>query len=335
MDNLREYIDGINELPEDILLGRIVMFTITDAPLLHADMEKWFAELGLNPKYLPTQNRAIDAFKKATTFVDGFEYDIDPTAKYPKRGILLTRPVTADGEMVVRFVVREIRDAKRRQLGHNKAIEAVFYKGTKLGGLVQKGSERIRLTKIVTDDSGTVTLEPTEEPEIDKAITVIEDRYNHYYKYLDSQKVRATVRDYLKYLNAIEIKGGVYFIHKNRTEELLRLRELVKRCGSGCRMDQIPIVDLDNERQIIVEAFQREAEEELSTLVKDIAFVRSTRKKVSPEAYAKLKTKYDLVINQAMEYQRTLHITQTRTSAAAELALDSLKELQRDLLGGP
>jgi len=329
MDNLREYIDSISELPEEILLGRIVMFTITDEPILYSDVEQWFNDLNLNPTHLPAQNRPVDAFKKATTFVDGDEYDIFPGNSASTKGILLTRPVTTDNEMVVRFIVREVRDTKRRQLGHHKVIEAVFYKGQKVGGVIQKGSERIRLTKIMDD------LEPTEVVEIDKAIDTIQGRYNHYVKYLDAQKIRAMVREYLKYLNAIEIKGGVYFIHKNRTEELLRLRELVNRCGGGCRMDQIPIVDLDNERDMIVEAFQREAEEELSTLVKEIAFVRQTRKKVSPEAYAKLKTKYDLVMNQALEYQRTLNITQTRTSAAAELALDSLVELQRDLLGGP
>lgn len=328
MDTIREYLDGITELPEDVLLGRIVMFTVTEEPILRSDVERWFRELGLNPTYLPAENRAVDAFKKATTDVDKTEYDIFPGASNSTKGILLTRPVTTDNEMVVRFIVREVRDTKRRRLGHDKAIEAVFYKGQKVGGVVQKGSERIRLTRI--NDA----LEPSEVAEIDKAINLIQDRYTHYYKYLDGQKIRAMIRSYLKYLNAIEIKGGVYFIHKNRTEELLRLRELVNKCGGGCRMDQIPIVDLDNERQIIVEAFQREAEEELNTLVKEIAFVRSTRKRVSPEAYAKLKTKYDLVMNQAMEYQRTLGLSQSRTSAAAELALDSLVTLQRDLLGG-
>ena len=325
MDNIREYLNGISELPEDILLGRIVMFTVTDEPLLHSDVERWFTELKLNPSYLPAQNRAVDAFKKATTDVDKTEYDLP----HDQKAILLTRPVTADNEMVVRFIVREKRDSRRRKLGHDKAIEAVFYKGSKIGGVVQKGSERIRLTRVndALDPSG------SEIAEVQKAIDLIQDRYDHYYKYLDGQKVRGMIRNYLKYLNAIEIKGGVYFIHKNRTDELMRLRELVNRCGGGCHMDQIPLVDLDNERKIIVEAFQREAEEELDTLVREIAFVRQTRKNVTPEAYAKLKGKYELVMGQAMEYQRTLGLSQSRTSAAAELALDSLVELQRDLLG--
>jgi len=323
MSDLRDYLSQVTELPEDVLLGRIVMFTVTDQPVSRADMERWFIELNLNAQYLPPPIRAIDAFKKATTDVDGVEYDMPNSTK----GILLNRPVTTDHEMVVRFVVREVRDAARRKLGHDTAIEAVFYKATVHNGKVQPGTERIRLTKMSTN------LDPSEEPHIDQAIDRIRAQYDRYYKYMDGQKIRATIRAYLKYLNAIEIKGGVYFVHKNRTDELMRLREMVNRCGGGCRMDQIPIIDLDNERQIVIEAFQREAEQALNDLTREIATVRSTRKKVSPEMYAKLKQQYDQVLNQAMEYQRTLGISQVKTSAAAELALDSLTELQKGLLG--
>jgi hypothetical protein len=323
MSDLRDYLNSINELPDDVLLGRIVMFTVTDERVERAKLEQWFVDLNLNPTFIPAENRAIDSFKKATTDVDSTEYELPGNLK----GILLTRNVTTDNEMVVRFIVREIRDSARRKLAHDKVIEAVFYKETKAGGKVQRGTGAIRLTKVMDD------LEPSEEPNIDKAIQAVKDSYDNYYRYIDGQKIRAMVREYLKYLNAIEIKGGVYFVHKNRTDELLRLRDLLNRVGGGCRMDQIPIIDLDNERQIIVEAFQREAEESLSNLVKDIAFVRSTRKKVTPDAYAKLKRAYDRVMDQAMEYQRTLGLSQTRTSAAAELALDSLGELQKALLG--
>lgn len=323
MSELRDYLNSVSELPDDVLLGRIVMFTVTDERVERAKLEQWFVDLNLNPAYLPAENRAIDSFKKATTDVDSTEYEMAAH----RRGILLNRPVTTDNEMVVRFVVREIRNSERRTLNHDKVIEAVFYKETKLQGKVQRGTGAIRITKIMDH------LEPGEEPHIDKAIQEIKDAYDSYYRYIDGQKIRAMVREYLKYLNAIEIKGGVYFVHKNRTDELLRLKELLNRVGGGCRMDQIPIIDLDNERQIIVDAFQREAEDALNTLVKDIAFVRSTRAKVTPDAYAKLKRAYDRVMDQAMEYQRTLGLSQTRTSAAAELALDSLGELQKALLG--
>lgn len=324
MSDLRDYLDAVDELPDEVTIGRVVMFTITDEQVKREDLISWFAELGLNPQFLPREIKPVDAFKKATSQIDEHEYArADGT-----RGILLTRPVTTDREMVCRFIVREIRNTGRRRLDHHKAIEATFYKGTKVGGKIRPGSERIRLTRVVDN------LDPSELSDIDTAIAKITDLYDRYVNFLDGQKIRAVIRDYLKYLNAIEIKGGVYFVHKNRVDELTKLVEVVNRLGGGCRAYQIPLVDMENERKMVVEAFEREAEDALNELVRRITHVRQTRGKVTPAAYAKLKDEYDTVLNRAMEYQRTLNLSQVRTAAAGELALDALSALQHDLLKG-
>lgn len=324
MSEFRDYLNQITELPEDVLLGRVVMFTVSDMnDVTPTQMAAWFSELGLSANYLPAPNRAVDAFKKATTDVDGTEFD-RPTSR--TIGTLMTRDVSTDNEMIVRHLVREIKNSKRKTLSHETVAELVFYKAQSHQGKVVPGTERIRLT--VRSDA----VQAEDSVAVNNALQQIKQAYDDHLKFVDAQKLRALIRKYLKYLNAIEIKGGVYFIHKNRTTELLQLRELVNRCGQNTRMDQIPIVDLENEREIIREAFQREAEQALNDLTTEITMVRSTRKKITPSMYAKLRGKYDDVMSQAMEYQRTLNITQTRTSAAAELALDSLTELQKDFL---
>lgn len=323
MSEMRDYLDKVSELPNDVLLGRVVMFTVADMnPVTHADIQAWFGQLQLNTAYLPAVNRAVDAFKKATRKVDRVEYDRTSSGT---KGVLLVRDVSTDDEMIVRHLVREVVDAQRRKLSHDKVAELVFYKAQMHKGKVQPGTERVRLTMEQSVDA-------EDAIHVRKALTDVQTQYEHEVKYIDSNKLRATIREYLKYLNAIEIKGGVYFIHINRTDELMRLRDLVNRCGAGTRMDQIPILDLDNERQMVIEAFQREAEQALNDLSTEIATVRATRQKVTPSMYAKLRGEYDKVINQALEYQRTLRINQDRTSAAAELALDSLTELQKAFL---
>lgn len=323
MTNIHSYLQGLTELPEDILLGRLVMFTISDRDVTRADLVQWFDDLHLNQKFLPPEVRPIDAFKKATSEIDEHSYPMADGTE----GILLTRKVTTTRDELQRGIVREIRDSRRRTLSHGVVIDARFYKPKKVTGVTQGGSERIRLTRM------NEALTPSEIPEIDKVMQEIETRYRHHVSYLDGNKVRAVVRNYLRYLNALELKGGVYFVHTSRTDELKRLQELVRRCGGGCRMDLIPLVDMANERDIIIEAFQKEAEESLLDLVKSIAHVSNTRKEVTPEAYTKLKKEYDTILKQALEYQRTLSLTQTRTGNAAELALDALTELQKKLLG--
>jgi hypothetical protein len=323
MNDLRDYLDSAGELPDDILLGRIVMFTVAETFVDRARLESEFSMNRLNPSLLPPPIKKVNAFKKATTDLNDTTY-ANPTNSRV-HNVLLTRRVATDTEMVTRFIVREVRDEARKALYHQKVIECVFYKSN---GSSSGAPERAQFTRIDDD------LEPWEIPHIDAAIAQMEADYDKYANFHDSNAIRAMIRDYLKYLNSIELRGGVYFVHKSRTDELLRLRTAVRALATGCRLDLIPLIDLENEREIIIDAFQREAEQALMEVVRDSTFVLNTRKTVTPDAYAKLKGRYDAVLAQASEYQRTLRLTQDRTSNAAELALDSLAAVQKALLEG-
>lgn len=324
MSDFRKYLDEAGELPADVILGRIVMFTITDTPTRRDDLSDIFDRHNLNPSMLPGEIRAVDAYKKATSDANGTTYPLLDG----NTATILCRDVSSNSESIVRHLVREIRDSRRRQLAHERVAEAVFYRPRPgSGGLVQRGSERFN---VIIDP--THCQDDDERSHVESVCDQVKTDYDLYTHFLDGNKLRATVRGYLKYLNAIELKGGVYFVHSNRTDELLRLGAAVAEIA-GCRMNLIPLIDLDNEREMVVEAFQREASQALNEIVVEISTLRATRKKVSAEAYAKIKAKYDGVINQANEYLRTLGLSQDLTAASAEIALDSLAELQMSVLG--
>ncbi len=319
---LRDYLDKSGGLPADALLGRIVLFTIADQQTERDDLVKWFDELGLNHALLPAEIKPVDAFKKATS-----EAKEEYLLSTGRTAAVLCREVTSDSEQIIRQITREIKDGKRRRLGYSKAIECVFYRARPgQGGKLARGTERLRIT---IDADGISAEERPKMQEIAQGITA---RYERYSRFLDGNKMRAVVREYLKYLNAIEIKGGVYFVHANRQAELDSLRTLVDRL-SGCSMQTIPLVDLENERQMIVDAFQREASQRLDEIVRDISELRASRKNITADAYAKIRARYDRVMDQANEYLRTLDISQDSTASAAELALDSLVTLQTEMLG--
>jgi hypothetical protein len=278
----------------------------------------------LDPAFVPEPNRAVDAYKKATSEVDDYEYRLPNNTT----AAVLVRDVVSNGEVIVRHLIREVRDQRRKRLDHGKIGEAVFYRPSMQGKRVVPGSERFRLS---VDKE---LLNKDERPAVQGLVDKVNASYARYHDYMDGMKVRAMVRDYVKHLNAVTIKAGVYFVHVSRRDELQRLQELVSRLGHGCSMELIPLVDLDEQRDMVVDAFQTEAEKALQEVVRQIAHIRSTRKTVTPDAYAKLKREYDSVIMRATEYTRTLNISQDRTAGAAEIALEQLAELQRNMLGG-
>lgn len=322
---VKKYLDQTGDLPADALLGHLVLFRINDGDYNRDDIEAWFEDLKLNPGFVPVPGKAVDAYKKATSQGDDFDYDLpDGTVAH-----VLVRDVVSDSKVITRHLVREIRDSKRRRLAYGPIGEATFFRPVTTNGIVQPGSERFQLR---VDHQQLVA---HERPPMQALVDKISNAYDRYVKFIDGDKARAMVREYVKYLNGTMLKDGIYFVHITRKEELDRLSEVVSRLGNGCRMDTIPLVNLEDQKDMVVEAFQAESEKALAEVVKEIAHVRGTRKTVTPEAYAKIKNKYDTVMLRATEYTRTLDVSQERTAGAAEVALDSLAELQRQMLGDP
>lgn len=314
---LRSVIDDLNDLPLDALLGRIVLFTITDEPVAHSDLERWFSDLGLDDKYLPAQGKSLDAFKKATS---------DTKDSYPMKrqrtGQLLCRDVTSTGEFVRRQITREIKDGGKKRLAYDEAITCTFYRPP------ADRQDAAQLRIVVNDQ----VLEDEELKIVQLVAQSIKVRYDRYYQYLDGQKLRACIRGYLKKLNAIEIKGGVYFVHASRDDELNRLAELVGKFGGGCHMNMIPIVDLERERKFIAQVFEREASQALNDLTREARELMAASGSVTTAAVAKLKARYDEVLGNAEEHMLTLQVSQDVTAASAEVALKALLSLQEEML---
>lgn len=306
---LRQYLNDAGQLPADVLLGRIVLFTITDEAVAHNDLERWFDELALDKSMLPAPIKEIDAFKKATSGIDGKKYGLTggTTAH------MLCRDVTSNEMLVRRQVTREVQDSKKKRLYYNAAVEATYYRPG------PGGTGRIKL-KINRDE---VLAE--EMDDLRNVCSQITSSYQQYADFHDGQKLRGIVRSYLKHLNAIEVKGGVYFIHVSKDAELTALCELVNRFGGGCVMKTLPIVDLDEEREFIAAVFEREAAQSLQEIIRD---VRASGNGITGAAYAKLKGRYDEVLGRAEEHMVNLQVTQDITAASAEVALDELRKLQ-------
>jgi hypothetical protein len=316
---LRTYIDEVGDLPPDTLLGRLALVTITEEKVRRDDVVAWFADLGLDETMLPAANKAVDAFKKATSDTK----DSYPLAK-GRVATLMCRDVTSNADYIKRQITREVRDGDRRKLDYDgglgsggEAIGITFYRATSFDNQASA-----RLTVSVNP-----RLSPSEQPLVRQVARSIKERYDDYLSYLDAQKIRYMVRGYLKKLNAIEVKGGVYFVHSSRDEELGRLSELVNRLGGDCMMHQIPIPDRDRDRAFIVRTFEREAAQSLQDLTKEINEILGNTDAVTPSTYRRLKSRFDEVASNAEEHTLTLQISQDSTSASAEIALDALTEL--------
>lgn len=325
MSELREYIQQTGELPDDVLLGWIVMWGVADCDpgVTPEALKDLFDKYELNDTMLPAPPKQVDAFKKATSSVK-HEHPLEDgnTVSF------LCRDVKASGNYIERQIIREIRDTSTRTLSYTKAITATFYRAVPdKDRKIKAHSGRVRFT----------THPDNYPPEEADLVEGIRDQLAHAYStfetHVDAQRIRAVIRDYIAHLNAIQLRSAVYFVHQERADELRRLGEMVEQLPGKCRMNLVPLVDLPAQRVMVIDAFQEEAAKRLAEIVERCQELK-TYKRVTPEQYAAVRLEFDQVMDQANEYLRTLEINQDVTGASAELALEALVDLTHVMVDG-
>jgi hypothetical protein len=208
--------------------------------------------------------------------------------------------------------------------------------GRRTGGESLKTSVLTTITEIGYDGKATGrtwSLVGVDREQVTAFIEEIDRRYTDASANLDSNAIRAVVRNYVTSLNAIpcSASGGLYFVHMTKQKALDALQEFVRRIGQGCQFVQVPLLDTAESRDMLTEAFQSEVEEQCYALLDEIREFNETVKakgvKVTPRRYASLKARYDEIMSRSMEYTEALGLAQGRSAAALELALDSVVDI--------
>lgn len=315
---LTEYVETHDTLPTGMLLGNLVFFTVREADYDRQKIAGWLLELGLDARHLPHPGTALNAFRKATKSVDRYSYDLGGG----QSGLILVRSLTPDPDGQTRLLVREVR-AGKRQLRHDTVAELRFYRGSIRDGRIDVGSERLRATMKSS------ALLPGEHPHVQEALRRIDDAYKRSLQFLGGNKVRGMFRDYLAQFEAVMLHPSTYFVHVSHTEELQALHELAVRMG--CQLHRLPQAALPEARAMLVQAVQAEAVTELERIVRDSAALRLKRDKVSAIAYQTIKDRFDSTLQLAARYSDWLDSTLDEVGTAAEVALDEVEQLRKDM----
>lgn len=247
-----DHLDGYAEAMEAAgtpLLGYLVLYSVYDGQVTHADLAQWFSDLGLPPTHLPAPLRDVDAYERVTG-ASGVRvsYNLDDPAAGRPRGRrraasariaeVMPRHVRRDGGGIVRHIVREVRDEGTTRLSYDPYMgEVVFVRATTMGAAEGAGA-----MSVAPADDAIAALPEAERTQVREMFARIQDEYDRHRLYLKADRLRAVVRNYIESLSAIRVRpsGGVYFVHADRAGELPALRELVSRFGDGSTSPAFP-----------------------------------------------------------------------------------------------
>ncbi|MGZ3140470.1 DUF6744 family protein [Lentzea chajnantorensis] len=320
------------------LLGHLVMYSVYDAKVTPAMITQWFGELGLDTDFLPPDLRASDAYEKVTgpSGVKATYALDDPTANFrdvkqrnkpSNLATLMIRLVRKDGGQIVHHVVREVRNEVQSKLTYDPLMaELTFKRDNEKGAAEGAGSLEIRPYQ-----GAIKNLPPDEQDRVRKVLEEIKYWFDYRRTYLDSDKLRKVVRNYLEHLKAVMVRpgGGVYFVHAQHAETIAALHELVKRFGGmgnkKSSLTRIPLLDQEEMREMVIEAFTSKAAEELEKLAEEIAAAK--RDGAKAHVIEKLYARFRELKASTEEHSTLLSTSLDDTTSALELVQLQLSSL--------
>lgn len=262
---MQNYTQAIESLPEQAFLGSLLYFSISMADVNLENAKRDLEAAGLSTATLRKNLRPVDAFKKATR-----EFAKKFPAVNGVRSELMVRSAGEDNDrsyihLILERVVME--QGKKRRIFFENVGKLTFTRGTKKDGeYVGHGVEVERITHRLQDP-----LTPAEDQWLTEKLITFEDRYNHFLRYMDSHAVRTFVREYIYDLSGTCVKesGGLYFVKQDHAETIGKLQSWVKDVGS--EFHALPLLNLTDQKDMILEAFEEETVKEVQRLTGELA----------------------------------------------------------------
>lgn len=314
------YTDAIKSLPEEAFLGCLIFFSISRADVNLAKAKADLNTAGLDTSSLRQILRPVDAFRKATN---------EFKRKFPEvnevRSELMVRPVGEDGEQSYRHLVRErtqMQQGKKRRLSYDKVGEITFTRGVKKNG--EYTGHSVQATQTADHIKDPLTAE--ESQWLSERLSTFKDRYDHLLSYMDSHAVRSFVRDYIYGLSGICVKesGGLYFVSQANMQDVSALAKWVRSVGSQFHV--VPLLNLGEQKEMILEAFEEETVQEVERLMSEVAAILT-----NPDRQIEEKT-FDAYAERAQELNAKVKEYSTMLGERADQASGSISMFSTQVL---
>lgn len=305
---MNNYTDAIAQLPEEALLGSLLFFSISQADVNLANARNELQAAGLDTATMRKNLRPVDAFRKASK---RFE------KKFPVvngvRSELMVRPVGEDGEQAYRHLILEravVESGRRRRVFYEKVGEITFTRGVKKDGeYTGHRVECLRTTENLGDALTTV-----EDQWLTEQLATFADHYDHLLHYMDSHAVRSFVREYIYELGGTCVKesGGLYFVKQLHVDTIQRLATWVRSVGSEFHF--LPLLNLAEQRDMILQAFEEETVAEVDRLMGEVAkILQEPGRKIEARTFDTYATKAAELGSKVRDYSTMLN---TRASSS-------------------
>lgn len=306
------------------IIGSLLWYSITGL-VTNDQLADAFDACGLDANFLPRGISPANAFKSACTIVSRANTAY-PLAVNGQIASLEIKSITADAEQMVYHILRNVTDGKREKAHQDKVGEIRFNRGRRVQTGRVPGSESYR--SIIRSGISPLDLE-----QVTSLIARFDATYLQLTTYRDSADVRTILREYLSELNAIAVKpqGALYFVGTEHQDILDRLQQFVRMINPENLFHQVPLVDTDEQRDMLGEAFTNQLLDEANGLIGKIRTYRDTigRDPADARKYAAFRADYETILSRREDALERLDRTDARAAATLELLFNQISDLAK------
>lgn len=293
-------------VPDDVLLGWISWYTVSEPHITQEALKDQLDTLGLDPEVLPAAPRAGDAFKRACRYSERPKVPVPATDNYAN------------------FLIRKVDDAPS-EVVRQLVIEVVDPDGKTLDYLQPARMTLDRTAKNVKFDR-TKYGDPWDDM-VDEVLEEFKAQWRHALDHLDPQTLRRTVRRQLDRMSAIAVRrqGSVYFIPASQKAKTVGLEQLLASWNNDSMFHTVPLVDTENQRDMVKAAFEDEVHSEATELIARLAAKIKAGETLSSNGFAEYKARFEELVARAKEYGKLVRDETTKAN-------DELNALQSQLM---
>ena len=254
------------ELPDNLVLGHIAWYTITQPQVTQPELADIVTTLGLSPHIIPERTTTRGCIQTSLP-IQRTEW---ATTTHCRRHGQLPDPTrhSRQHRRLERHLVLERVDALGKVLDYTTAAKLTF----------DRKDKKLHVAKRTCHQNNQMVIE---------TLNMFHDNFEFALEFIDAQRIRSMVREQLTIMRAIAIRrqGSVYFVPIKEKTRTLALEQFCTQMGTGSVFHSIPLPDTTKQREMIHQAFQDEVHEEASQLITELRRIHAADKVITAKAW--------------------------------------------------
>lgn len=284
------------DIPIDMTLGNLLYYSLSDMKIKEKELIDLFTKNQLPVKYIKKIS-ASDAFRRASSSIKNTTvFGIDPYTNMLIKLKIEIDEVKSDSTGIKRIIGVKSIDEKNEDISYIPVASVEFFRN---------------------NESVSTHVYPgyTSNQDICDLCDEIENKYSEWSVYHTKDTIRNTILRIINDTHPVSLTptGLCKFVPRSHTDLMYALKETLKDMEDFCQntgehnfMEIIPVINTEEQQELIKKASTRELKEELFGFTQELKDVLQARNTLSPRTVSSYLERFKVLSEKVNDYETLL-----------------------------